>query len=233
MSVILVTGASTGLGLATAEALAARGHEVVVHARTAAKAPSGDWRGVITGDLADHDEVRALAEDADAFGAFDAVVHNAGALHPPDAVRVNTIAPYMLTALMQRPGRLIYLSSSMHRGGGTDLRGLRDGAASYSDSKLWVTTMALALAARWPELQIHAVDPGWVPTRMGGAGAPDDLREGHLTQVRLATEGVLSPPTGGYWHHLSTEPPAEAATDPGFQESLLAALAEITRIPMP
>lgn len=230
MSLILVTGTSTGLGLATAQALADSGHDVVVHARTASRVPSGKWSGALTGDLTDLEAVRALARDADTFGAFDAVVHNAGALHPPEAVHVNTIAPYVLTALMRRPDRLIYLSSSMHRGGGTDLGGLRTGSASYSDSKLWVTAMALAIAGRWPDTLVHAVDPGWVPTRMGGAGAPDDLREGHLTQVRLATDESVTPRTGGYWHRLSTQRPAAAATDATFHERLLTVLAETTGV---
>lgn len=228
MSLILVTGASAGLGLATAQALADGGHDVVVHARTPARVPPGGWQGTLTGDLTDFDAVKQLAREADAFGRFDAVVHNAGSLHSPDAVRVNTIAPYVLTASMHRPERLIYLSSSMHRGGGTDLEGLRTGSGSYSDSKLWVTAMALALATRWPDTLVHAVDPGWVPTRMGGAGAPDDLREGHLTQVHLATAESIAPRTGGYWHHLSAQRPAAAAGDSIFHEHLLAALAETT-----
>lgn len=231
MSLILVIGASTGLGLATAQASLAGGHDVVVHAHTPFRVPPGGWRGTLTGDLSDLDAVKH-AREADAFGRFDAVVHNAGTLHSPDAVRVNTIAPFVLTASMHRPERLICLSSSMHRGGGTDLEGLRTGSGSYSDRKLWVTTMALALARRWPDTLIHAVDPVWVPTRMGGAGAPDDLREGHRTQVHLATDEPFTPRTGGYWHHLSTQRPADAAAATTFQELLLAALAETTGVPL-
>ncbi|WP_262000991.1 SDR family NAD(P)-dependent oxidoreductase [Microbacterium sp. Mcb102] len=232
MALILVTGASTGLGLATAQDLSDQGHDVVVHARTSTRVPSGDWRGAVAADLSDLDATRALALEVDAFGHFDAVVHNAGALQPPDAARVNTIAPYVLTMLMRPPRRLVYLSSSMHRGGTTDLRGLTDGTASYSDSKLWVTAFALSLADRWPDTAVHAVDPGWVPTRMGGPSASDDLEQGHLTQVRLATQDAAGPRTGGYWHHLTTQRPAPAAADPAFQEALLAALAEVTRVPV-
>ena len=104
---------------------------------------------------------------------------------------VNIVAPYVLTALIDRPQRLVYLSSGMHRGGRSDLAdldwsGLR-GTGSYSDSKLFVTTLALAVAGLWPDVCSNAVDPGWVPTRMGGRQAPDDLRLGHVTQVWLAT----------------------------------------------
>ena len=64
---------------------------------------------------------------------------------------MNVIAPYVLTALMLKPARLVYLSSSMHRGGSTDLSRLGSGAASYSDTKLWVTALSQAFAFRWPD----------------------------------------------------------------------------------
>jgi len=58
---------------------------------------------------------------------------------------VNVVAPYLLTALIQRPQHLIYLSSSMHTGGRTNLSGMdwtgRTSTGSYSDSKLFVTTL--------------------------------------------------------------------------------------------
>src|SRR3954465_14128651 len=47
----------------------------------------------------------------------------------------------------------------------------------------------MAVARLWPDVYGNAVDPGWVPTRMGGSGAPDDLRLGHLTQEWLGTPG--------------------------------------------
>ena len=201
MALILVTGAAAGLGRDTANVLADDGHDVVVHVRNPARlADAGDtgrWKGVITGDLADLDEIRDVARQAGGFGRFDAVIHNAGTMNTRDAGTVNTVAPYLLTALMAKPARLVHLSSSMHRSGSTDLRGLAAGSASYSDSKLWVTTLALAFASRWEGTTSHAVDPGWVPTRMGGAGAPDDLTEGHRTQVWLATHDDVTPRTGG------------------------------------
>ncbi|WP_320781549.1 SDR family NAD(P)-dependent oxidoreductase [Streptomyces sp. CRN 30] len=236
MALILVTGASSGLGRNTADALAEDGHDVVGHVRNAARlAGPGDgaaWRGVVIGDLAEPDEIRDVARQAGAFGRFDAVIHNAGVLHSAGLVTVNTLAPYMLTALMEKPARLIHLSSSMHRGGSTDLRRLTDGTASYSDSKLWVTALALALASRWEGTSSHAVDPGWVPTRMGGAGAPDDLIAGHLTQVRLATHTDVTPRTGGYWHHQQTQAPHPAAQDEDFQARLVHILESRTGLPL-
>ncbi|MFD7326253.1 SDR family NAD(P)-dependent oxidoreductase [Streptomyces sp. NPDC059875] len=236
MALILVTGASSGLGHNAAKSLADAGHDVVIHVRNPARlADAGDavrWKGVVTGDLADLDEIQGVARQASSFGRFDTVIHNAGVLHSPDTVTVNTVAPYLLTALMHKPGRLIYLSSSMHRTGSTDLGRLVAGTASYSDSKLWVTTLALALASRWETTSSHAVDPGWVPTRMGGAGAPDDLAAGHRTQVWLATHPDVTPHTGGYWYHQQTQVPHPAAQDEGFQARLIQALEDHTGVPL-
>ncbi|MEH0509716.1 SDR family NAD(P)-dependent oxidoreductase [Streptomyces sp. B21-106] len=233
MAMILVTGASSGLGRHTADALADEGHDVVVHVRDPARLSDGNvarWKGVVAGDLAVLDEIRAVARQARAFGRFDVVVHNAGVLHSPDVSTVNTVAPYVLTALMDRPARLVYLSSSLHRTGSTDLARLSAGTASYDDSKLWVTTLALAFASRWAGTSSHAVDPGWVPTRMGGAGAPDDLTAGHRTQTWLATHPDVTPRTGGYWHHRRTQTPHPASRDEGFQARLLQTLESHTGI---
>ncbi|WP_432187495.1 SDR family NAD(P)-dependent oxidoreductase [Streptomyces sp. Tue6028] len=234
MALILVTGASSGLGHATATELATQGHDVVVHARTparvAAPASGGQWAGVVIGDLAETGEITDVARQAAAFGRFDAVIHNAGTMHTPEAATVNTIAPYLLMALMDQPSRLIYLSSSMHRGGSRGLAPLADGTASYSDSKLWVTALAMAVASQWKGTATHAVDPGWVSTRMGGPGATDDLAAGHQTQVWLATDDDITPPTGGYWYHQRTQDPHPAARDLKFQDRLLHALEERTGV---
>ncbi|WP_328782129.1 SDR family NAD(P)-dependent oxidoreductase [Streptomyces canus] len=236
MALILVTGAAAGLGRDTASALADDGHDVVVHVRNAARLAdaedTGRWKGVIKGDLADLDEIRDVARQAGGFGRFDAVIHNAGTMNTRDAGTVNTVAPYVLTALMAKPARLVHLSSSMHRSGSTDLRRLAAGSASYDDSKLWVTTLALAFASRWEGTTSHAVDPGWVPTRMGGAGAPDDLTEGHRTQAWLATHDDVTPSTGGYWYHRRTQTPHPAARDEEFQARLIRFLEGHTGVPL-
>ena len=230
MGLILVTGASTGLGLNTAAELAARGEDVVVHTRNLARLPAGGWFGSVTGDLTDAAETRRVAHALNEHGRFDAVIHNAGALERRDAVMVNTIAPYLLTMTMTKPGRLIYLTSSMHRGGSTDLSRLESGNGSYSDSKLWVTALSAAFADRWPGTTSHAVDPGWVPTRMGGAGAPDDLPAGHETQVWLAIDPDVVPATGGYWYHRRTQTPDPVVRDKEFQTRLITALEHMTGV---
>lgn len=232
MAQVLVTGASTGLGLAAAQELAGAGHAVVVHVRNSSRRPADPggrgWADVVTGDLADLGQVADLARQANASGLFDAVIHNAGVMEPHDVVTVNVLAPYLLTVLVAPPARLVFLSSSMHRGGSTDLRRLTSGRATYSDTKFWVTALSRELADRRPGTASHAVDPGWVPTRMGGPGAPDDLEEGHRTQVRLATAADVEPATGGYWHHQRIQRPHPAVEDGTFRAALVDELARLT-----
>jgi NAD(P)-dependent dehydrogenase (short-subunit alcohol dehydrogenase family) len=216
---ILVTGASSGLGLAAAQALSEAGHEVVVHIRDWSRISSarGPWLGVVSGDLAEQEQTRAVAAAANQYGRFDAVIHNAGVMDPRQAFAVNTIAPFALTALMEKPARLIYLSSSMHRSGSADLIRIARGRVTYSDSNLYVTALALGFASRWEGTTSHAVDPGWVPTRMGGPGASDDLTAGHETQVWLATHDV-TPATGGYWNHRMLPAAASRCAGPRLPE---------------
>jgi NAD(P)-dependent dehydrogenase (short-subunit alcohol dehydrogenase family) len=102
-------------------------------------------------------------------------------------------------------------------------------SGSYPDSKLFVTTLTAAIARLWPDVLSNAVDPGWVPTRMGGPGAPDDLRLGHLTQEWLATSDDPDARTsGGYWHHQRRIEPHPAIRDRRFQDELLDALGRLT-----
>lgn len=234
MARILVTGSADGLGHATAQTLLGDGHEVVVHVRgegrrAAVEDLAARGAAVVAGDLADQDQTRGVADQVNALGRMDAVIHNAGVMSGPSVLAVNVVAPYLLTALIERPARLIYLSSGMHRGGRASLDGLDWSGGSYSDSKLLVTALALAVARRWEDVLSNAVDPGWVPTRMGGPGAPDDLRLGHLTQEWLATSDDPEARTsGGYWYHQERRRPAPAAEDERFQDQLLEQLARVT-----
>jgi NAD(P)-dependent dehydrogenase (short-subunit alcohol dehydrogenase family) len=192
---VFVTGSADGLGRAAARTLLDDGQEVIVHVRSmerlaAVRELVDGGAEAVVGDLSDLEETRDVAAQVNRLGRMDAVIHNAGVISGPHILPVNVVAPYLLTALVHRPERLVYLSSDMHRGGrpdvdGSDWSGQRE-TRSYSDSKLFVTTLAVALARRWPDVYSNAVDPGWVPTKMGGSGAPDDLRLGHLTQEWLA-----------------------------------------------
>jgi NAD(P)-dependent dehydrogenase (short-subunit alcohol dehydrogenase family) len=241
MAHILITGSSSGLGLMAGELLIEQGHDVVLHARTEARNPG--IAEAVVGDFASMAQVRSVAEQANALGPFDAVIHNAavGYQEPKRLVTedgfahvfgVNVLAPYLLTALMDRPSRLVYLSSGMHRGGDPDLSDVQwerrrwSGSQAYSDSKLWDVVLAFAVARWWPSVPSNAVDPGWVATRMGGRGAPDDLSQGHLTQVRLALGEIGG--TAGYYYHLTSGNTHPAASDPAVQDAFLAMCAELT-----
>ena len=214
---ILITGSADGLGKATAQTLFDQGHSVVVHVRSkhrldAVQGLLAQGAVAVIGDLADLAETREVAQQIGRIGGVDVVIHNAGVYSGPTLLPVNVVAPYVLTALIRPVKRLVYLSSGMHRGGRPDLRGMdwrgRAGTGSYSDSKLFVTTLAAAVARRWPGVLCNAVDPGWVPTKMGGPNAPDDLRLGHLTQEWLATsDAAEATSTGGYWHHQRRSEP--------------------------
>jgi NAD(P)-dependent dehydrogenase (short-subunit alcohol dehydrogenase family) len=216
------------------------GHEVIVHARSAERLTAVNdviARGAsaVVGDLADLDQTRAVADQVNQLGQVDAVIHNAGVYSGRHVMPVNVVAPYLLTALIRRPQRLVYVSSDMHHGGRADVAGVdwsgRRGIGSYSDSKLFVTTLAVAVARIWPEVYSNAVDPGWVPTRMGGPGAPDDLRLGHLTQEWLATSDEAEVrSSAGYWFHQRLRSPHPTVLDVHFQDGLLAALARFTAV---
>lgn len=242
MARVLITGSADGLGRAAAEDLVADGHEVIVHARSAERLAAvepiiGRGASAVVGDLSDVEQTRSLANQVNRLGRIDAVIHNAGVVRGPHLLTVNVVAPYLLTALVDRPQRLVYLSSDMHHGGRAkvndlDWNGQRP-TASYSDSKLLLTTLAMAVARLWPDVFSNAVDPGWVPTKMGGPGAPDDLRLGHLTQEWLATSDAPEARTsGGYWYHQQRRTPHRAVRDPRFQDELLTALARFTGVPL-
>lgn len=255
MANVFITGSADGLGRAAARTLLREGHRVVLHARNAERARelgalAPGALGLVLGDLSSAAETRALADQVNALGRMDAVIHNAAVYRVPargntpeghpTLVAVNVLAPYLLTAWLQRPRRLVFLSSGLHRGGGTALDDLEwkrrrwDATEAYSDSKLQLTALAFALARRWPEVQSNAVNPGWVPTKMGGPEAPDDLEEGHLTQTWLATsDEPAAQVSGAYWFHRKQQPPAATARDVRFQEALLAKLAEVTGVALP
>jgi len=238
---IFVTGSADGLGRLAADSLLSAGHDVVVHARNAERAESlrdlvDRGAGLVVGDFTDRDAVRRIAAELNAGQELDAVIHNAGVWRGRAVMPVNIVAPYLLTALLRGPHRLVYLSSGSHFDGrpstdGVDWLGRR--AGSYADSKLFVTALAAAVARLRPHVLSNAVDPGWVPTRMGGPGAPDDLELGHRTQEWLATsddpEALTS---GGYWYHRERRRPHPAVDDRAFQDRLVEALARETGTPL-
>lgn len=247
---VFITGSTDGLGYAAARNLIEEGHEVVLHSRSrdrtgAIEDLARQSAGVVIGDLSHSDETRKVAEEVNALGRMDAVIHNAGVYRVPNrsatpedharTLAVNTLAPYILTALMQRPSRLVYISSGMHLDGSPLLSDIDwterrwNQTQAYCDSKLYVTALAFAVARLWPDVLSNAVDPGWMPTKMGGTGATDDLESGYLTQTWLAVSDDAPAKVGGkYWYHRQHRQAAAAASDPRFQDQLLATLTELT-----
>ncbi|MBT2501716.1 SDR family NAD(P)-dependent oxidoreductase [Curtobacterium sp. ISL-83] len=241
MSRILVTGSADGLGRAAAETLIDAGHDVLIHARTTSRLDTlGDLRnraaGAVVADFSDADAIVGAAEELNRDAPLDAVIHNAGVVDGAPLMVVNVVAPYLLTALLPDVSRHVYISSGMHRGGSpaaldaVDWSGTRS-SGSYSDSKLFVTALSLAVARLRPESSVNAVDPGWVPTKMGGPGASDDLEAGHRTQEWLATsDDPEARTTGGYWFHRQRQQPHKAAMDVAFQNRVLDALQAATGV---
>ena len=235
MSRVFVTGSADGLGRLTAQTLLREGHRVVVHVRSesrlaAVKELLTQGADAVVGDLGDLEQIRRVADQVNALGPMGVVIHNAGVYSGPTVLTVNVVAPYVLTVRIPSPRRLIYLSSGMHRGGIAKLDGIdwsgRRVTGSYSDSKLFVTTLAAAVARRCPHIVSNAVDPGWVPTKMGGRNAPDDLELGHRTQEWLATSNDPDACTsGGYWRHQRRVEPHPAVNDAKFQDRLVDELA--------
>lgn len=250
MARVFITGSADNLGMVAARQLVAAGHEVMLHARTAARAddaqralPRAD--AVAVGDVAELAAMRQVAEQVNAWGRCDAVIHNVGVGsrdprgETSDGLSrlfaVNVLAPYVLTALISGPKRLVYLSSGLHSGGNPTLDDPQfahrrwNGSQAYADSKLLDVMLAFAVARLLPEVRSNAVTPGWVPTRMGGRGAPENLEDGAATQVWLAvSDDPAALVSGQYFYHLQRREAHPAASDIAKQDALLAYCARVS-----
>jgi NAD(P)-dependent dehydrogenase (short-subunit alcohol dehydrogenase family) len=255
MASIFITGSSDGIGQETARQLAAGGHRVVLHARNEERAAQAlasvpDTAGVAVGDLSVIAGIRQTAETASGLGPYDAVIHNAavggGGMRQTTTdgyeriFAVNVLAPYLLTALMDLPARLVYLTSGLEATGRVNLDDLQwdkrpwQGTQAYSDSKLYDVLLAFAVARHYPHLRSNAVDPGWIKTKLGGPGATDELPVGASTQVWLASSGEPAAQVTGRYFKWKQELQANPdAYDTDLQEALLAACAKLTGAELP
>jgi NAD(P)-dependent dehydrogenase (short-subunit alcohol dehydrogenase family) len=256
MAKIFITGSADGLGQMAAKLLIKDGHKVVLHARTEKRAANAlvsvpGAEAVVSGDLSDITETKKIAEKVNQMGLFDAVIHNAGVGYQeprrintkdglPYVFAVNSLAPYILTCLIERPQRLIYLSSGLHRDGDASLKDLLwqqrswSGFKAYADSKFHDVVLAFAVARKWPDVFSNALEPGWVATKMGGPGAPDSLEEGPKTQVWLAVSNDKAAMVSGkYFYHQRERQFHAAAKDVKIQELFLKQCEEISGIAFP
>jgi NAD(P)-dependent dehydrogenase (short-subunit alcohol dehydrogenase family) len=253
---VFITGSSDGLGRMAGELLLRQGHEVVLHARNQQRAEETrsavpEAEAVVIGDLSSIAQTKRLADQVNELGRFDAVIHNAavGYREPhrietedglPQVFAVNTLAPYILTALIHRPKRLIYLSSGLHQSGDAGLKDLEwklrswRGQQAYADTKLHDVLLAFAIARRWQNALSNAMEPGWVPTKMGGPNAPDDLEQGYQTQVWLAvSDDNAAKVTGEFFYHKRPRKPHPATRDVQLQEKLLDACRQFSGVDLP
>jgi NAD(P)-dependent dehydrogenase (short-subunit alcohol dehydrogenase family) len=234
------------------ELLIEQGHEVVLHARSKARADETrktvlSAKHIVVGDLSSIAETRSVADQVNKLGRFDAVIHNAGIGYRepklvktvdglPQLFAVNTLAPYILTALVEMPNRLVYLSSGMHYGAGSHLDDMLwekrrwNGSQAYAETKFQDVLLAFAVARLFPSVKSNSLEPGWVPTKMGGAGAPDDIDKAHRTQVWLATsDEAAATVSGKYFFHQKLRDPDPATKDVEGQNLLLDLCQKISR----
>jgi NAD(P)-dependent dehydrogenase (short-subunit alcohol dehydrogenase family) len=243
MARIFITRSADGLGQLSAKLLLGQRHKVVLHARNAErgreaikKNPAAET--VVTGDLSHIDETKNVAHKVNKLGTFDAVIQNAGVYQTSskNILAVNTLAPYILTCLIQKPKRVIYLSSGMHLQGRFEPGNFKrdNSRITYSDSKLHMLMLCMAVARKWSDVYANAVDPGWVPTKMGGQGAPDDLEKGYTTQVWLAAgNDEKAKVSGRYFFHQKERHHNAEADDVLLQERFLELCKEITGVSFP
>ena len=255
MSRIFISGSSTGLGLMAADLLAGQGHSVVLHARSAQRAEAArqalpQAEAVVVGDLETIAGAKAVAAEVNGLGHFDAVIHNAAVGYReghrvtadglPHVFAINTLSAYILTALIERPKRLVYLSSGMHHHADANLDDILwkkrrwNGSQAYAESKLHDVLLAFGFARLWPQVLSNALEPGWVPTKMGGSGAPDDMDQAPLTQAWLAAgDDTKADVTGQYFYHLKRMEPNPQAYDQTLQNHLIAMCSDISGVALP
>jgi NAD(P)-dependent dehydrogenase (short-subunit alcohol dehydrogenase family) len=255
MARIFISGSSTGLGLMAAELLSVQGHRLVLHARNSTRADDirqalPEAEAIVVGDLDTISGAKEIAARVNDLGRFDAVIHNAAVGYRENhrltkdglqhVFAINTLSAYILTALIDKPQRLVYLSSGMHHEADANLDDLLwrkrrwNASIAYAESKLHDTILAFAIARRWPDVLSNALEPGWVPTRMGGLGAPDDMDQAHRTQAWLAaSDDPKALVTGRYFYHMRPHTSNPQARNAVLQERLIAQCQDLSGVSLP
>jgi NAD(P)-dependent dehydrogenase (short-subunit alcohol dehydrogenase family) len=245
MATICITGATDGIGLATAERLLAAGHRVLVHARSEERGRAvvdrlaeqgGADVALVTGDLASLAEVEGLAKQIREQGPLDVLVNNAGVWVRGDTPRrsadgfettfaVNVLAPHLLTARLagHLGSRLVWLGSGMAGSGHPDADdpgAATDPHRAYADSKASDVLLAQAWGRRLDGVASVAVDPGWVKTKLASAGAPGTVDSSADSLTYLCTEADLG--QGPYWRGRRTITVPKQLRDDAYADALAA-----------
>jgi NAD(P)-dependent dehydrogenase (short-subunit alcohol dehydrogenase family) len=217
MPSVLITGANRGIGLEFARQYAADGWDVIAAARQSS--PDLDALGVHVEplDLADAEAVAGFADRIS--GPLNLFIANAGTSHPMDTagaenardwqamMMVNVIAPFQLgQALLPRmasDGKMICISSGMG-----SIEQNSGGWIPYRTSKaaLNMAWSCLALEAKREGVTAVAISPGWVKTRMGGAGAEISTEES-VGSMRKLIDRLTIDDTGRFLRRDGSELP--------------------------
>lgn len=240
---ILITGATDGIGRATALKLAQQGHHLIAHGRSAEKLASlaqeiGPQASVVQADLSDLSQVAAMANTIKAsHGQIDVVINNAGLLKVADPIMadgldlrfvVNTFAPVLLSELLlpivSSHGRLVHLSSAAQAPVDIDALEGRQRVGdmeAYVQSKLALTMWSQDFASRHPKGPISvAVNPGsLLATKMVKEGfgmSGNDLNIGVDILIRAALSDEFAKASGRYFDNDSGQfaAPHPDAADP-------------------
>ena len=253
---ILITGATDGIGLLTATNLAAEGHTILLHGRSAdklaaAQSKVGGTTEIYSADLTDMAQVRSMAADIlKAHDRLDVVINNAGVLKLGNPVTadgfdarfmVNTFAPYVLTRellpILPKDGRIVNLSSAAQAP--VDLEALYgrrslDDMGAYAQSKLAITIWSREMAKELPDGPvIVAVNPGsllaskMVKEGFGVAGS--DLQIGASILRQAALGDTFADASGKYFDNDSGQfaNPNPAALDASHSAGVMTALNEV------
>ena len=229
---------------------------MVLHARNAERAEDArralpKAEAVVIGDVETIAGAKDIASQANALGRFDAVIHNAAVGYHeghhvtsdglPHVFAINTLSAYILTALVEQPKRLVYLSSGMHHHANANLNDILwkkrrwNGSTAYAESKLHDAMLALPpLPGVGPASSRTRWSPVGCRPRWAAPARPTDIDQAHLTQVWLAaSDDPKADVTGQYFYHLKCMEPNAQAQDPALQDRLIAICAEISGVPLP